>query len=84
VVRATPPKPPKTPPPPPSLAGLVKKAYAGKTAAELGRSPVTALKGVSPADADALAVALGIHTVHDLATNPVVRAALTITAQTHP
>jgi hypothetical protein len=81
-VRASPPKPPKppTPPPPPSggLDALVKKAYAGKTSAELAASPVTALKGVSSADATALATAFGIHTVHDLATNKQVQAALTI------
>jgi hypothetical protein len=81
LVRATPPKPPKPPPSPPSpggLDGLVKKAYAGKTGAQLAASPVTALKGVSAGDAAALATAFGIHTVHALATNPQFQAALTI------
>jgi hypothetical protein len=82
VVRTNPPKPPKPPPPQPppaALSGLVKKAYAGKSATELAASPVGALKGVSAADAAALATAFGVHTVRDLATNTQVRAALTIT-----
>lgn len=92
IVRAAPPKPPKPPvpvpvpvpvppPPPPPKGGLdalVKKAYAGKTAAELVAAPVEALKGVSAADAVALTKSLGIKTVGDLASNTAVLAAQTI------
>jgi hypothetical protein len=35
----------------------------------LAESPVDALQGLSKADAEALEKALGIKTVHDLATN---------------
>jgi hypothetical protein len=92
VVRANPPKPPKqspVPPPAPApgpapgpapvvLDDLVDQAYAGKAATDLAAAPVDALKGLSPADAQALASALGIRTVSDLATHRLVRAAVTI------
>jgi hypothetical protein len=60
------------------LDDLVDHAYAGKTAAELPAAPVDALKGLSPADANALKTALGIGTIADLANNRQVQAAQTI------
>jgi hypothetical protein len=51
------------------LTNFLDKAYEGKDFAELAESPVDALQGLSKADAEALEKALGIKTVHDLATN---------------
>jgi hypothetical protein len=85
LVKVTPPKPPKLPvnppPPPPPVGGLdalVKKAYAGKTAAELLIARVDALKGITATDASALAKSIGVKTIGDLATNHAIQAALTI------
>ena len=74
----TPPGPTPPPPPRPSLADLVDKAYAQKTAAELLTAPLTALNGISPTKAAALTQALGVRTIGDLATNRYVAAAQTI------
>lgn len=51
------------------ISKIVDKAYENKTFTEIAAAPVDALQGVSAADAEALAKALGIKTVHDLATN---------------
>jgi hypothetical protein len=51
------------------LAQFVDKAYEGKEVGDLANAPVSALQGVSDADADALKKAFGIKSVHDLATN---------------
>jgi len=51
------------------ITNFVDKAYESKSFAELADSPVDALQGLSKSDAEALANALGIKTVHDLATN---------------
>ena len=52
-----------------NVAQYVDKAYEDKDFTEIANAPVSALQGVSDADADALQKALGIKTVHDLATN---------------
>ncbi|MBT1003539.1 hypothetical protein KIH31_13085 [Paenarthrobacter sp. DKR-5] len=44
-------------------------AYHGKSGEELASSPVSALKGVTDADAEHLKAAFGITTVKDLGTN---------------
>lgn len=54
------------------------KAWHGKSAQELAEAPVSALKGVSEADADYLAKAFGIKTVRDFGTNKFFRAAQAI------
>ncbi|MCW2753309.1 MAG: hypothetical protein JWQ32_720, partial [Marmoricola sp.] len=96
LVRANPPKPPvaptptptptptpvPTPPPPPvDVAALFDKAYAGKTPAELAAAPLSALKGITPTKAAAIAQALGASTVAELATNPYVLAAQSVHAE---
>jgi|GEM_PF-5228198 len=60
------------------LTNFLDKAYEGKDFAELAESPVDALQGLSKADAEALEKALGIKTVHDLATNKIVPSQLSI------
>ncbi len=62
------------------IAKFLDKAYEQKEFAELVNAPVDALAGVSEADAKALAAALGIKTVGDLATNKYVLWAQAITA----
>lgn len=52
-----------------SFEKLLDKAYEKKTAKELVDAPVSALAGVSEADAVALAKAFSIKTIGDLATN---------------
>lgn len=47
----------------------IDKAFEDKTVAELADAPVDALQGVSAADAEKLAAALGIETIRDLGTN---------------
>ena len=54
------------------IAKIVDKAHEQMSFAELAKAPISALQGVSDADADALGKALGIKTVADLATNKVV------------
>jgi hypothetical protein len=51
---------------------FLDKAYEQKEFSELVNAPVDALAGVSAADAAALASALGIKTIGDLATNKLV------------
>jgi hypothetical protein len=51
------------------LAKFLDKAYEQQSFAELVKAPVAALAGVSEADGEALAKALGIKTIGDLATN---------------
>ena len=51
------------------ISKFVDKAYEQQSFAELVKAPVSALQGVSDADGEALAKALGIKTVGDLATN---------------
>ena len=51
------------------ISKFVDKAYEGMEFSELVKAPVAALQGVSEADGQALAAALGIKTVGDLATN---------------
>ncbi len=51
------------------ISKFVDKAYEGQSFAELAKAPVSALQGVSEADAAALASALGIKTIGDLATS---------------
>ncbi len=62
------------------IAKFLDKAYEQKEFAELVNAPVDALAGVSAADAQALAGALGIKTVGDLATNKYVLWAQAIAA----
>ena len=62
------------------IAKFLDKAYEQKEFAELVNAPVDALAGVSEADAKALAAALGIKTVGDLATNKYVLWAQAIVA----
>jgi hypothetical protein len=63
-----------------TLAHVLDKAFEGKELAELADAPISALQGVSEADAAALKSALGIVTVRDLATNKFVLWAQGITA----
>ena len=51
------------------IASKVDKAHEGKSIAELADAPVSALQGVSDADAEHLKSAFGITTVRDLGTN---------------
>ena len=61
------------------VSKYLDKAYEQMDFAELAKSPVEALAGVSAADAEALAKALGIKTIADLATNKYVLWAQAIT-----
>ena len=54
------------------MLGLEKKLmkeWEGKSAQEIADAPVTAIAGVTDADAEKLAAAFGIKTVRDLGTN---------------
>lgn len=51
------------------IASKVDKAYEGRSIAELADAPVSALQGVSEADAERLKSAFGITTVRELGTN---------------
>ena len=62
------------------VAKFVDKAYEQQSFADLAKAPLSALQGVSEADGEALAKALGIKTVADLATNKFVRWAQAINA----
>lgn len=59
---------------------FLDKAYEAKEFSELVDAPVGALSGISAADAAALASALGIKTIGDLATNKYVLWAQAISA----
>ena len=52
-----------------TITQYVDKAYENKEFGAIASAPVSALQGVSSADAEALQKAFGIKTVHDLATN---------------
>ncbi|MDY7088385.1 MAG: hypothetical protein SYR96_25175 [Actinomycetota bacterium] len=58
-----------------NLDAALDKAYESSTLAELADAPVSALAGVSDADAEALQKAFNIKTVADLAGNKYVLAA---------
>ena len=62
------------------ISKFVDKAYEQQSFAELVKAPVAALQGVSEADAEALAKALGIKTIGDLANNKFVGWAQAISA----
>jgi len=51
------------------IAKFLDKAFEQKEFSEIAKAPVSALEGVSDADAEKLKSALGIATVGDLATN---------------
>ena len=51
------------------VSKFLDKAFEGGEFADLVKAPVSALQGVSDADGEALAKALGIKTIGDLATN---------------
>jgi hypothetical protein len=51
------------------VSKFLDKAFEQQSFAELAKAPVSALAGVSDADAEALKKALGIKTIADLATN---------------
>ncbi|WP_433292632.1 hypothetical protein ACQP2F_28515 [Actinoplanes sp. CA-030573] len=61
-----------------NLDALLDKAYESKPLTELADAPVSALSGVSDADAEALQKAFNIKTIGDLAGNKYVRAAQAI------
>ena len=61
------------------ISKFMDKAFEQKSFAELAKAPISALAGVSDADADALGKALGIKTIADLATNKYVLWAQAIT-----
>jgi hypothetical protein len=52
-----------------NISSILDKSFESKEFAELADAPVSALQGVSEADAAALKSALGISTIRDLATN---------------
>ena len=52
-----------------NLDSVLDKAYESSTLTELVNAPVSALAGVSEADADGLQQAFNIKTVKDLGTN---------------
>ena len=51
------------------IAKFLDKAFEQKEFSEIAKAPVSALEGVSDADAEKLKSAFGIVTVGDLATN---------------
>ena len=51
------------------IADKFDRAFESKPIEELSNAPVSALQGVSDSDAEHLASAFGIKTVHDLGTN---------------
>ncbi len=61
------------------VAKFVDKAFEGQDFSALAKAPVSALQGVSDADAVALKQSLGIVTIADLATNKFVLWAQAIT-----
>lgn len=65
------------------IGKFVDKAYEDMAFAELVNAPVTALQGVSEADGEALAKALNIKTIGDLARNKFVLYAQAITTLSH-
>jgi hypothetical protein len=63
-----------------NLDKVLDKAYESRSLTELVDAPVSALAGVSDADADALQKAFNIRSIGELATNKYVAAALAIVA----
>lgn len=61
------------------VAKFVDKAFEGQDFSALAKAPVSALQGVSDADAAALKQSLGIVSIADLATNKFVLWAQAIT-----
>jgi hypothetical protein len=61
-----------------NLDKALDKAYESKSLAELADAPVSALAGVSDADAEALQKAFNIKTIGDLAGNKYIRTATAI------
>nr|WP_221382978.1 hypothetical protein [Actinoplanes polyasparticus] len=61
-----------------NLDAALDKAYESSQVADLAAAPVSALAGVSEADAEALQKAFNIKTIADLAENKYVLAAQTI------
>ena len=61
-----------------NLDKVLDKAYESSSLTELVNAPVSALAGVSEADAEALKKAFNIKTIGDLAGNKYVRAATAI------
>jgi hypothetical protein len=61
-----------------NLDKVLDKAYESSSLAELVNAPVSALSGVSEADAEALQKAFNIKSIGDLAGNKFVRAASAI------
>ena len=65
------------------IGKYVDKSFESSSFAELVKAPVSALQGVSEADAEALAKALNIKTIGDLADNKFVRWAQAIATLSH-
>lgn len=61
-----------------NLDKALDKAYESKSLAELVDAPISALAGVSDADAEALQKAFNIKTIGDLAGNKYIRTATAI------
>jgi hypothetical protein len=62
------------------LENKLDKAWEGKSAQDIANAPVSALSGVSEADAEALLKAFNIKTIRDLGTNKYFRWAQAIVA----
>ena len=62
------------------LASLLDKAYEDKSLADVLSAPVSALAGVSDADAESLRQAFNVKTVHDLGRNKYFKAAYALVA----
>ena len=65
------------------IAKFVDKAFEQVSFADLASAPLSALQGISEADAEALAKALNIKTIADLATNKFVLWAQAINTLSH-
>jgi|tagenome__1003787_1003787.scaffolds.fasta_scaffold13223497_1 hypothetical protein len=63
-----------------NMDSLLDKAYEGKSLTEVLDAPVSALSGVSDADAEALRQAFNVRTVHDLGRNKYFKAAAALVA----
>lgn len=61
-----------------NLDNVLDPEWASSTVADLVNAPVSALSGVSEADAQGLEAAFDIKTVGDLANNQFIRAAIAI------
>jgi len=62
------------------LDALLDKAYEDKSLNEILNAPVSALAGVSAGDAELLASAFNVKTVHDLGRNKYFKAAAALVA----